>query len=180
VNQAKHPFKLKNAIKMKYFFLAITMLGVMVSNAQRVNLNTGIDINTPLSKDLGEIAGVGYGLSLRAQVGFVEDFSIIVTTGIQTFSKEDTESKVTILPFQMGLKYALNKTQKAKFYTSIEGGIHNVSISNINYDNGTTFSYALGFGVQIQAVDLGGKFQLMDKNNNFGTNYFNLRLGFNL
>jgi len=151
-----------------------------VTKGQEIKYGPGIDIVTPISKDLGRTSGAGYGLSLRGQIGFIDKFSIMGTIGYHLFSKE-TNTRVGMLPAQFGFKYALNDSEIAKVYMSLEAGIHSLRIKNelSEISSSSSFSYAPGLGVQILNIDLSTRLQLMDKFlGATSTNYFNIRLGY--
>jgi len=158
------------------FALALTFF---TAKAQEIKVGPGLDIITPMSKGLSDVSGAGFGLSIRGQVGFVDKFSIMGTLGYQGFSKVDNV-RISMIPAQFGFKYALMDAELAKLYISLEAGIHSVRSNNDGkIDNSSSFSYAPGFGVQIQNIDLSTKLQLMDKfQNSIHTNYFNIRLGY--
>ncbi len=165
---------------MKKLSIAFALiLTFSVSKAQEIKVGPGVDIITPMSKGLKKVSGAGFGLSVRGQIGFVDKFSIMGTLGYQGFSKVE-ETRVSMIPAQFGFKYALMDAELAKLYISLEAGIHSVRMNtNGNINNSSSFSYAPGFGVQIQNIDLSVKLQLMDKfQTSIHTNYFNIRLGY--
>ena len=166
----------------KLISLSLFALVLGSVQAQEIKIGPGIDIVTPISNDLSDIAGAGFGVSARGQVGFVDKFSIMGTVGFQSFSKE-AGSRVSMIPAQFGFKYALMDAKVAKFYFSGEAGIHSIKVNPSQGSDldASVFSYAPGFGVQIQNIDLSAKFQFMGKSDDLqdaSTNYFGIRLGY--
>ena len=149
-------------------------------NAQEIKVGPGLDIVTPISGDFGDAADAGFGLSVRGQVGFIDKFSIMGTLGYQSFGKK-SNVRVSMIPAQFGVKYALMDAEVAKLYMSLEAGIHSIRTKvGSSTNSSSAFSFAPGLGVQIAKIDLSTKLQFMNEPDNFDGNvsYFNIRLGY--
>jgi len=165
----------------KITLLLASIVSFGISLSQEIKFGPGIDMATPISEDLTNSAGAGFGASFRGQIGFIDKFSVMGTVGFQKFG-EKNDVDVSMIPVQFGFKYALMDAEIAKFYFSAEAGIHSVTSKvGDNKNTASIFSYAPGFGVQISKIDLSTRLQFMGKHEdlaNAGNNYFSIRLGY--
>jgi hypothetical protein len=175
---------------MKKLILLIGIL-LLTGNAiaQSNQISIGADMAFP-SGDFAESFGFGLGPTVGLELPFGNRLGIIGQASYQVlFSNNDLIDRGRMIPLQAGAKIYLRENQRG-FYVKGLAGVHSNStrtnaIGPIPGASATssTFSWALGFGIQFERLDIGGRFNSITADpdvpgDTSSSRYFGLRVGY--
>lgn len=169
-------------IKQTKLFILLFLLGVCTAKAQRYQLVFGPELNIP-SGNSTNVSPIGYGGSLKAEIGLTDKYSITASAAAISFLGKKIfgprQASLNYLPLKLGLKYYT----ESSFY--LEGQLG--AALPLSGSKGTRFVWSPGAGTVIKNKNGLSKFDLglrYEGWNDFNTSnsatfaFFSLRAGY--
>jgi hypothetical protein len=167
---------------------------IQTSDAQVGRFSAGLELALPMG-DFGDVAGTGFGGSLRYEYPLGDNIGLMATVGYLTFGEEDLGDFGTytysMIPIQVGGKYYFTEQQNG-FYAMAELGVHSttvdVEIPETNFfgiiipgqsasESSTDLSFAPGVGYHLANLDFGLKYQIISTEGS-STSYLGIRAAY--
>lgn len=178
-------------MKKSILALGLTVL-VGSAMAQTNQLSVGADLAFPIG-DFGKSYSFGIGPAAGLELPFGNHIGIIGQASyVFLFTQSDKSDfirRARMIPLQAGIKYYLSENQRGLYVKGL-AGVHSYSmttedigpISGRTYSS-STFSWAVGLGLQLERLDLGARFNSITPEadapgNPNSSRYLGLRVGY--
>src|SRR5689334_6505370 len=133
----------------------VALFFVTVGSFAQGRFSVGAELALPQG-DLGDVAGTGFGGSVRYESPINENLSWMGTVGFLTFGeKDDSGVKVSMIPVLAGVKYYFTESFGG-FYAGAELGLsfNKVTVDAVDYDESSSdFGFAPQIGYHLGNID---------------------------
>lgn len=173
--------------------MVIAALFSTAAIAQENRFSIGAELALPMG-DFADVAGIGFGGSLRYEMPLGENLGVMATAGYLTFGKEEIfgfSYQYSMIPIQLGLKYYFMDAQDG-FYGALQTGVHLFSTkfetpemdffgiiipASSETVSSTEFGVAPGIGYHLENIDIGLRYQLLFTEE-VSTSYLGVRIAY--
>ena len=181
---------------MKIFILCVLSFCICstICVAQKTFLSLGPELAFPgTTESMKMNAGTGFGGFLRLESVFGNHISGMATVSLlffgekqQTYITEQTTTKVTMVPLEIGLKYYFPRIEQTPkgIFLSLETGLMPVK-THFNYQNTpdndfreTGWAAAFGAGYQFWKLESSFRFQYNLTAGGYHVYYYNIRIAY--
>ncbi len=150
-----------------------------VASFAQGRFSVGAELALPMG-DFGDVAGMGFGGSVRYEAPINSNLSWMATAGFLTFGEKD-ESTVTVtsIPVLGGLKYYFTESFTG-FYGGVEAGVafNSVKVDAFDYDGSSTdFAFGPQLGYHLGAIDISARY-FITKTDEEDTNSVGFRIAY--
>jgi hypothetical protein len=143
------------------------------------SLGANFEVSLPVG-DFSNVAGTGYGGSVRFQYGSDARTAFTATAGYIAWGKKDLGSNASLTPQAFTLLFGGKYYLAPSFFGTIEGGAYFVDYTYEGpavgvYGNTTRFMLPIGLGYQKNGFEIAARYMLLDVD----FNAFSFTVGYN-